>query len=120
MMSPPTDDATQPMTAGSESMQDTIRSPKTAGRAVKQAQLDPYLPLHELADYSGLSVRTLRDCLTDSARPLPHYRLGDRGKIVVRVSEFDEWLSAYRRMTPDVNVSAIVDEMRGLPRAQVK
>ena len=33
---------------------------KVAGRAVKIAHLDPYLHLHELADYSGLSVRTLR------------------------------------------------------------
>src|SRR5262249_20625211 len=96
------------------------RGQKPAGRAAKVAQLDPYLPLSALADYSGLSVRTLRDCLGDSTRPLPHYRLGDKGKIVVRVSEFDEWLSAYRRTTPDVNVSVIVDKMLEPRRAHVK
>jgi hypothetical protein len=97
-----------------------MRSVKAVGRTAKHAHLDPYLPLHELADYSGLSVRTLRDYLTDPTRPLPHYRLGDKGKIVVRVSEFDTWLSAYRRTTPTVNVNKIVDEMLGPRRAHVK
>jgi hypothetical protein len=84
------------------------------------AGLDRYLPLHELSAYCGLSVRTLRDYLNDPTRPLPHYRLGDKGKIVVRVSEFDTWLSAYRRTTPIVNVNQIVDEMLGPRRAHVK
>ena len=92
-------------------------APDTQGKAHAAkvvAGLDPYLPLHELSAYCGLSVRTLRDCLSDPTHPLPHYRRGDAtGKILVRVSEFDEWLSAYRRTTPDVNVSAIVDEMLG-------
>jgi hypothetical protein len=89
--------------------------------AAKVAGLDRYLPLHELSAYCGLSVRTLRDHLTDPTRPLPHYRLGDaRGKILVRVSEFDAWLSAYRRTTPGVNVNQIVDEMLGPRRAHVK
>ena len=48
-----------------------------------------------LATYSGLSVKTLRnyiDKLPDEA--LPAYRVG--GKILVRRSEFDQWISAYR------------------------
>jgi hypothetical protein len=78
----------------------------------KVAGLDRYLPLHELSAYCGLSVRTLRDCLTDPTHPLPHYRLGESRKILVRVSEFAEWMSAYRRTTPDINVNKIVDEMK--------
>ena len=51
---------------------------------------DAYLPLKALALYSGLSVRTLRAHLADAVRPLPHFRVG--GKILVRRSEFDEWV----------------------------
>ena len=90
-------------------------APDTHGKAhaAKVAGLDRYLPLHELSSYCGLSVRTLRDCLSDSTRPLPHYRLGDSRKILVRTSEFDAWIAAYRRTTPEVNVNKIVDEMLG-------
>ncbi len=84
------------------------------------AKVAGYLALPELSAYCSLSVRTLRDCLSDPTRPLPHYRLGDRGKVLVKVSEFDEWLSAYRRTTPEVNVCAIVNEMLGPRRVRVK
>jgi excisionase family DNA binding protein len=56
--------------------------------------LDPYLSLRALSGYCGLSVRTLRDHLSDSAHPLPCYRVG--GKVLVRRSEFDAWVSAFR------------------------
>jgi integrase len=55
-------------------------------RIVLSTMLDPYMPLKALAAYSGMSVRLLRDCLTDPAHPLPHYR--HRGKIIVRRSEW--------------------------------
>ena len=64
-------------------------------RAVISTPLDPYLPLRELAAYSGLGVATLRgyiDKLPDEA--LPCYRVG--GKILVRRSEFDAWISQFR------------------------
>lgn len=66
---------------------------------------DAYLPLKALSSYSGLSVRTLRGHLSDAARPLPHYRVGAR--IVVRQSEFDEWIRAFRT-TETSHVDAIV------------
>jgi hypothetical protein len=55
---------------------------------------DRYLSLRALATYSGLSVRKLRDYFNDPARPLPCYRVG--GKLLVRRSEFDTWIAAYR------------------------
>ena len=55
---------------------------------------DGYLPLTELARYSGLSVRTLRGYITAKRNPLPHYRPG--AKVVVRRSEFDAWMHAFR------------------------
>ena len=57
--------------------------------------LDPYLSLRGLADYSGLSVRKLRDLINDPAHPLPCYRVG--GKLLVRRSEYDAWVAATGR-----------------------
>ena len=55
---------------------------------------DGYLSLRALSVYGGLSVRTLRGYLTHPARPLPHYRVG--GKVLVKRSEFDVWIRAFR------------------------
>ncbi len=64
--------------------------------------LDPYLTLKALSACSGCSVRWLRDRLIDPHHPLPCYRLPG-GKVLVRRSEFDAWLSRYRRVgNPDV------------------
>jgi len=70
--------------------------------------LDPYLSLKALASYSGLSVRKLRDYLSDPLKPLPYYRVG--GKIVVRRSDFDAWIARYR-MTGSAEVNKIVNEV---------
>jgi excisionase family DNA binding protein len=69
---------------------------------------DPYLPLRALAAYSGLSVRKLRALLIDPAHPLPHHRVG--GKILVRRSDFDDWITVYRRRDC-VDVDHIVNDM---------
>ena len=79
-----------------------------AERVVLSTELDPFLPLRALAGYSGLGVRTLRGYITDSRRPLPCYRIG--GKILVRRSEFDAWLSQYRQVGPP-DVDRIVAEV---------
>lgn len=62
--------------------------------AAPQRPDDSYLSLRALSAYAGLSVRRLRDYLVDPASPLPHYRIG--GKILVKRSEFDTWISAFR------------------------
>ncbi len=86
------------------------------------ADLDPWLGLEALSQYSGLSVRSLRAYLTDPDRPLPHYRMKEphviptragrlrtvTGKILVRRSDFDRWMEAFKH-TPDVD--RIVDEV---------
>src|SRR5262249_18729568 len=56
--------------------------------------LDPYLSLRALAQYSGLSIRTLREHVASLTHPLPTYRVGT--KILVRRSEFDSWMARYR------------------------
>ena len=67
-----------------------------AERVVLSSELDPFLSLRALATYSGLSVRTLRDCITDPLRALPCYRVG--AKILVRRSEFDGWMRQHRHI----------------------
>lgn len=83
-----------------------------AEQVIVSTPMDPFLSLRALASYSGLSVRKLREYLTDPAHPLPCYRVG--GKIVVRRSDFDAWMQAYRR-TGNVDVEKIVAEtLQGL------
>jgi predicted DNA-binding transcriptional regulator AlpA len=96
------------------STRDVIPSSHTVGqvrgvvadRVVVSAALDPFLSLRALAGYAGVSVRKLREHLSDTTHPLPHYRIG--GKIVVRRSEFDAWIAAYRRVGHS-GVNEIVD-----------
>ncbi len=40
-----------------------------------QQDVDPWLNLEALSQYSGLSVRSLRAYLTDPNHPLTHYRM---------------------------------------------
>ena len=69
-----------------------------AERVVVSSVLDPWLPLKALAEYAGLSRKTLLRLMSREENPLPHYRLTDSGKIVVRRSEFDAWMEQYRRL----------------------
>lgn len=71
---------------------------------------DAYLPLKALSAYAGLGVRTLRGYLAHPSRPLPHYRVG--GKVLVRRSEFDTWIGAFRA-TEQGHVDAIVADVLG-------
>jgi hypothetical protein len=66
-----------------------------ADRVVVSTELDPFLDLRALSAYSSLSVRKLRDLLEEPDRPLPCYQVG--GKLLVRRSEFDAWISVLRR-----------------------
>src|SRR5262245_28970628 len=68
-----------------------------AERVVVSTALDPFLSLRALSSYSGIGVRTLRQYLElppDAA--LPCYRLPGGGKILVRRSTFDAWISQFQ------------------------
>ena len=73
---------------------------------------DGYLPLKALARYSGLSVRKLREYLSHSSRPLPHYRVG--GKVLVKQSEFDAWMTVFRAETAPCVDAIVTDVLGGL------
>lgn len=75
---------------------------------------DHYLPLRELARYSGLSVRTLRSYLVNSTAPLPHYRVG--GRVLVRRSEFDMWAQRFRRASAGILDTMVDDIMKTLAK----
>ena len=79
-----------------------------ADRVIVSMTLDPFLSLRALASYACVSVRKLREHLDDPTHPLPHYRIG--GKIVVRRSEFDAWMAAYRQVG-QADVGGIVDSV---------
>jgi hypothetical protein len=52
------------------------------------------LSLKKLSAYSDISVRTLGSFLKDPIDPMPHYR--PRGKIYVRLGEFNDWMAKRR------------------------
>ena len=86
-----------------------------AERVVVTVLLDPYLSLRALAGYSGLSVRRLRDLLSDPAHPLPCYRIGV--KILVRRSEYDGWAALYHRLGSSdlARIAAAIRDVRSGP-----
>jgi len=67
---------------------------------------DKYLDLKNLSEYSSLGVATLRDHIRTEG--LPHYKV--KGKILVKQSEFDEWLESFRVDT-NCQLRVMVDSM---------
>jgi excisionase family DNA binding protein len=63
-----------------------------------RVDLDPYLSMKALADYSSLSRRTLQDLVNDTSDPIPSFRVG--GKLLVRKSDFDRWMGRRRNQKP--------------------
>jgi hypothetical protein len=90
-------------------MNDPTNTRSAYDRVIVTTDLNPFLSLRALAAYGGLSVRKLRDYLEDSSHPLPHFRVG--GKILVRRSDFDTWISRFRRVANKPDVDAIVTEV---------
>src|SRR5262249_8844980 len=77
-----------------------------AERVILSTYLDPFLSLKALAQYSGLSRRTVGRYLRETPdHVLPCYRVGS--KILVRRSEFDAWIAAFRCQGPPRVVEAL-------------
>jgi len=70
------------------------------------------LDLKGLSEYSSLGIPTLRDYLRSNG--LPYYKM--KGKIIVRLSEFDQWLESFRVDTkPELNnlVDDVLADLKG-------
>ena len=73
---------------------------------------DRLLDLKGLSEYSSLGIPTLRDYLRSNG--LPHYKL--KGKILVRLAEFNNWLESLRVDTkPELNnlVDDVLKSLKG-------
>ncbi|NQS89160.1 helix-turn-helix domain-containing protein [Patescibacteria group bacterium] len=60
-------------------------------------QVDRYFDLRGLASYSSLGVGTLRDYLKQGL--IPAFKI--KGKVLIRKSEFDQWIEAFRLETKE-------------------
>ena len=74
----------------------------------KPSDIDCYLDLKGLSAYSALAAPTLRDYLKGVSKPLPHFKV--KGKILVKKSEFDQWLESYR-VNDSNDLNRIVDDV---------
>jgi len=70
------------------------------------AEIDGYFDLKNLSAYCSLGVPTLRDYLRSGG--LPHFKL--KGKILVKKSEFDQWLESFRIKT-NQELNGIIDSV---------
>ena len=69
-----------------------MKGEQIKGNMNNESNADRLLDLKGLSKYSSLGVPTLRDYLRSGG--LPYFKL--KGKILVRVSEFDGWLESFR------------------------
>jgi len=72
------------------------------------ADTDRYVRLAELSRYSSLSVRQLRRLIATTDDPLPARHVGRI--VLVRLSEFDAWLTRRERQADDVQRSLFTDD----------
>jgi hypothetical protein len=75
----------------------------------KELFLKEYFNLRELALYSGLGIRFLRDALKDPEHSLPHFRINKKTIIVSR-TDFIEWLETYKADATN-SIDQIVDQV---------
>jgi hypothetical protein len=77
-----------------------------------------WLSLKKITCYANISERTLRAWIHSPLDPLPAVRVA--GKILVRRSEFDVWLTSHRvKPLETVDLDGIVrDALQGLARGR--
>jgi hypothetical protein len=80
--------------------------------------LDVYFSLKGLVGYASLSRRTLGDLINDPRDPIPSFRVG--GKVLVKKSAFDMWLSRRRNRKPLAAARLAAADARALLAARPK
>jgi excisionase family DNA binding protein len=66
---------------------------------------DRYFDLKGLSEYAAIGLSTLRAMIRREG--LPHYRLP--GRILIKQSEFDRWMTKFRQTTTE-DLNAIVSK----------
>jgi len=70
-----------------------------------------FLSIAELAKYSGISERTLRNLLKDPLNPIPNFRIGSAGRIIkIKRADFDLWMESQRTGTGN-SIDDVIAEM---------
>jgi len=70
-----------------------------------------YFSISDLSDYTGISERTLRDFIKDPLNPIPFFRVGPAGRIIlIKRSEFDQWMKS-QRATQDNRIDELIAEV---------
>jgi len=72
---------------------------------LEPALTDQYFHLRGLSVYSSMGIATLRDYLR--AGDLPHFKL--KGKLLIKRSDFDQWLEKYRSSNKKQNLNELID-----------
>lgn len=68
---------------------------------------DKYFDLRGLSAYSSTKVSTLREYVREG---MPAFKI--KGKILIRMSEFDRWIEQYR-LNKAQNIDTMVDDIMG-------
>ena len=55
---------------------------------------DVFVDAKTLAEWSSLSLRTIRELLKDPENPIPHMKI--RGRVVISWPEFKEWIAGHK------------------------
>jgi hypothetical protein len=80
----------------------------------QQGKFEPYpewMDLKTVQRYACVSERTVRDWIHRPQNPLPAKQV-ERGKLLVKRSQFDRWLEAHPYRPDDaIDVGRIVDEV---------
>ena len=63
-------------------------------------ETDVYINVEICSEWSSLSVRTLREHLTDPVNPIPHYKVG--GRILISWPEFKRWMESFKVKSSDI------------------
>ena len=81
---------------------------------MKKTTIKPrYLTVQQLAEYSGLSVRTIRYHLKDPENPIPCFRPGGR-KILISRPEFNKWMKTNRVKQSKVTKETVESILDGI------
>jgi len=96
-------------TAGAVGRLVVVHEPRGHDARMNKLGCEGYLSLRGLAEYSGLSVRTLRALIHRDVSPMPYYQIAN--KILVRLSEFDDWMRQFRRSAETVGDRRDLDRL---------